>query len=339
MKTKLLIILSLAICGIANAQLTVNLSSTNVLCNGQCNGTATATTSGGTVPYTYLWSTTGQTTSAVSGLCPGTYSVTVTDALGFTAMATDTITEPPPFVTNFQPIYEFCPGTSATINSGIVGGTPPYTYLWYNGATTSTIGVYPIADTNYYSFTLVDSNGCTASDSMQILVLTAAFTYTVTGNTVNFSDHSTGTISAWNWSFPGGTPSSSNTQNPIVTYSTSGTYSVCLTVTLWLAGCTDTTCGTVVVTPMGIQHLSIDEEVSIYPNPFSSSTTLHTDNLLKNATLTVDNCFGQTVKQVKNISGHTVVFSRDNLACGLYFLHLIENNKTLAVDKLVITDK
>ena len=80
-------------------------------------------------------------------------------------------------------------------------------------------------------------------------------------------------------------------------------------------------------------------ELNVYPNPFSSSTTLRTDNLLKNATLTVYNLCGQTVKQIKNISGQTVILSRDNLPSGLYFIRLTEENKIIAVDKLVITDK
>jgi len=50
------------------------------------------------------------------------------------------------------------------------------------------------------------------------------------------------------------------------------------------------------------------------------------------------NLKGQTVAQIKNINGHTVVFSRDNLASGLYFVRLTEKNQTIAVDKLVITD-
>jgi len=79
--------------------------------------------------------------------------------------------------------------------------------------------------------------------------------------------------------------------------------------------------------------------LNISPNPFSSQTVLQINNYLNNATLTVYNSFGQTVKQIKNISGQTVVLSRDNLASGLYFIRLTENNKTLAVDKLVITDK
>ncbi|MBI3502444.1 MAG: T9SS type A sorting domain-containing protein [Bacteroidetes bacterium] len=53
----------------------------------------------------------------------------------------------------------------------------------------------------------------------------------------------------------------------------------------------------------------------------------------------MDNCFGQTVKQIKNISGQTVVFSRDNLASGLYFVRLTQDSKIIAVDKFVIADK
>jgi hypothetical protein len=93
------------------------------------------------------------------------------------------------------------------------------------------------------------------------------------------------------------------------------------------------------ITGTGINpELSPVSEFKIYPNPFSSQTTLQTDNLLQNATFTVDNFFGQTVKQIKNISGHTVTLSRDNLPSGLYFVRLTEGNKIIAVSKLVITD-
>ncbi|TAL59962.1 MAG: T9SS type A sorting domain-containing protein [Bacteroidetes bacterium] len=77
--------------------------------------------------------------------------------------------------------------------------------------------------------------------------------------------------------------------------------------------------------------------IKVYPNPFFAQTILQTDNFLYNATLTVDNCFGQTVKQIKNISGQTVILSCDNLPCGLYFLRLTEGNK-IYTDKLVISD-
>ena len=89
----------------------------------------------------------------------------------------------------------------------------------------------------------------------------------------------------------------------------------------------------------GINEIENYSRLSISPNPFSAQTVLQTDNLLKNATLSIVNCFGQTVSHIKNISVQTIVFSRDNLASGLYFVRLTEENKTIAVDKLVIADK
>ncbi|MBC7884492.1 MAG: T9SS type A sorting domain-containing protein [Saprospiraceae bacterium] len=80
------------------------------------------------------------------------------------------------------------------------------------------------------------------------------------------------------------------------------------------------------------------QSFKISPNPFNYQTTLQTDNLLINATLLVVNGFGQTVKQIENISGQTVTFFRDNLASGLYFVRLTEKNKFIAEDKLVIID-
>ncbi len=94
----------------------------------------------------------------------------------------------------------------------------------------------------------------------------------------------------------------------------------------------------VVNIPVFINDDSHIIKINIYPNPFSTQTTLRTDGLLKNATLTVYNSFGQTVKQIKNISGQTVTLFRDNFPSGLYFLRVTEENK-IYTDKLVITDK
>ncbi len=67
-----------------------------------------------------------------------------------------------------------------------------------------------------------------------IRAVTALFTANGTnpcpGSSVQFSDQSTGNVTSWAWSFPGGTPSTSTIQNPLVTYSASGTYNVTLTV-------------------------------------------------------------------------------------------------------------
>lgn len=56
----------------------VHVQNTANICAGTSNGTATATVTGGTIPYRYLWSN-GATTNSISGLAAGNYSVTVTD--------------------------------------------------------------------------------------------------------------------------------------------------------------------------------------------------------------------------------------------------------------------
>ena len=87
------------------------------------------------------------------------------------------------------------------------------------------------------------------------------------------------------------------------------------------------------------QEVKNDFSFSISPNPFSSQTVLQTAVFFHNATLAVYNCFGQTVKEIQNINGQTVTLFRDNLPSGLYFIRLTEENKIIAVDKLIITDK
>jgi hypothetical protein len=91
-------------------------------------------------------------------------------------------------------------------------------------------------------------------------------------------------------------------------------------------------------TSISENNTSIDDAWSIYPNPFSSQTTLLTNNLFKNATLTVCNSYGQILKQMNNLSGQTIIIQRENLSNGLYLLRLMQDGKIIATDKFVITD-
>jgi Secretion system C-terminal sorting domain len=91
-------------------------------------------------------------------------------------------------------------------------------------------------------------------------------------------------------------------------------------------------------TTLRINENKPKKSISIFPNPFISSTNIRTNDILKNATLTIYNAFGQLVKQVKNISGQSFTLSRDNLPSGLYSIRLTEENKTIAVEKLIIAN-
>jgi len=140
--------------------LVANTSSTNVSCFGGNNGTATASASGGSAPYTYLWSN-GQTSASLTGLAAGTYTVTVTDLKSCTKTSSTTITQPPVLVANTSSTDVSCfGGNNGTATASASGGTAPYTYLWSNGATTSTITGLPAA---VYNVTVTDANDCTAT--------------------------------------------------------------------------------------------------------------------------------------------------------------------------------
>ena len=86
------------------------------------------------------------------------------------------------------------------------------------------------------------------------------------------------------------------------------------------------------------EYSNISSQISIYPNPFSNTTTLKTNNLFENATFIVYNTLGEQVRKIDNITGQTFTFYRENLEQGIYFYHLKENNKMLSEDKLIICD-
>jgi hypothetical protein len=80
--------------------------------------------------------------------------------------------------------------------------------------------------------------------------------------------------------------------------------------------------------------------LTFYPNPFSSSTTLkwNSNKYLTQASLTIYNSMGQTVNQINNISGQEFILYRNELPAGLYIARLIENNKVVASERLLIVD-
>ncbi len=65
----------------------------DVTCNGGADGGVTASATGGSSPYIYLWNNSA-TTATISGVAAGTYTVTVTDANGCTSTSSKTVTEP-----------------------------------------------------------------------------------------------------------------------------------------------------------------------------------------------------------------------------------------------------
>lgn len=89
----------------------------------------------------------------------------------------------------------------------------------------------------------------------------------------------------------------------------------------------------------GMDETDFEDPVSVFPNPFSGQTTLRVEKYFKNATLMVYNSQGRSVKQMNNISGQEIIFTRDNFQEGLYLFRLTEGDKPIGSGKLLITDK
>ncbi|CAN5382809.1 hypothetical protein BH09BAC5_BH09BAC5_18050 [soil metagenome] len=131
MKHKLLFIL-LFISGIANAQLTVSLVSSSASCTLPCNGTVTVSASGGTAPYTYVMAPTVMTNSTgiFTGVCGGSYTVTVVDLIGNTGSYSGSIQlATPPIISGVVTSPVNAP-FNYRATATITGGNPPYYVVW-----------------------------------------------------------------------------------------------------------------------------------------------------------------------------------------------------------------
>ena len=218
-------------------------NSANVTCAGACDGWAAVTVTGGALPYTYSWSN-GCTSLTCTGLCAGTYTVVVTDNAGSVDSATVIITEPASFNISVTPSPGIYCASGDTVTLTASGAAA---YAWspnyeINDTTLAAVDIYPTADT-VYTVIGTDAFGCadTVTVSVQIssgaafAVFDADTTSGCDSITVTFTNFSINAI-GYAWSFPGGTPNTSNLQNPIVTFDSAGTFNVTLTA----YGCTDT---------------------------------------------------------------------------------------------------
>lgn len=145
--------------------LVVTAVGTPVTCFGNANGMANAMATGGTSPYVYSWSN-GDTTSSISNLGPGKYSITLTDTNGCISIDSTEISEPAILLANPVVTNVSCPGDS---NGSIIlipsGGTPPYAVSWTSGSTDS--ARYHLTS-GPYNYILTDHNNCIKGGGVSI---------------------------------------------------------------------------------------------------------------------------------------------------------------------------
>ncbi|TAL62963.1 MAG: T9SS type A sorting domain-containing protein [Bacteroidetes bacterium] len=118
--------------------------------NGSGSGTVTVT-AGTSPPYTYLWSSGGQTTATATGLAAGNHTVTITDSLGIISTTIFSVYNNIAVTASTASVT--CFGGNTGTSTATIGGTAPYTYLWSNGqtnqaATGLTVGIYTVTASN-----------------------------------------------------------------------------------------------------------------------------------------------------------------------------------------------
>ena len=132
---------------------------THNTCFGGNIGNVELVINGGTPPYSYNWNNAGSTNSnSIGNLQAGTYTVTVTDPNNCVGTGSFIINQPTviSIVDTIKHVSCFG-GNNASINVGVSGGTPPYSYSWSNAATTKNI---TNLSQGTYTLTITDANNC-----------------------------------------------------------------------------------------------------------------------------------------------------------------------------------
>lgn len=146
--------------------LMLSSATTSILCFGAADGTAAVQVVGGNAPFQWLWES-GQTDSLRTDLSAGTYTVTVTNALGCSNTLSLSLSEPTPLFLLPDSRAVRCFGAADGMASIVAsGGAGAYTYSWNNQELTDTITMLPAG---VYSVTVTDLNGCSAAET-EILV-------------------------------------------------------------------------------------------------------------------------------------------------------------------------
>jgi PKD repeat protein len=245
--------------------------------------------------------------------------------------------------------------TNGSITTTTTGGNPPFTYVWTpNVSTTSSASGLSVGN---YQVCVTDSLGCSACSNANIYLdtmnnnCTAYFTMypdTTQAHTYIAVNYSTGPPPLsyiWSW----GDGNYSYTEYPTHTYANAGAYTICLTISDSLYGCSNTYCvsdsimrttnsmiylSVIAPSASGIKPVETINNLSVYPNPVSNILTIN--YYLNNSSDIAINLFdmlGNKVSEMLNSNQsagqHAIEWNANTLTNGIYFLQIRANDKVI----------
>ncbi|MEI6817639.1 MAG: T9SS type A sorting domain-containing protein [Bacteroidota bacterium] len=334
-------------CYLSGCNLQLSTSVVNATCHTCANGTAHVSVANGFAPYTYTWNTSPiQTTAHATGLLPGTYTVCVIDGNGCTAChavyvdSTNCTSFHDSLLSVSNATCALCSDGSATIN--IVGGTTPYQYTWYTSPMQSTATATGLLYGSY-QVCVFDAAGCHLCDTAIIGTGNCSAHFNLYPDTnilhnyfaVNMASGATPISYDWNW---GDNSPHDFTPFPSHQYANAGYYNICLSITD-AVGCTSTYCNNfyllrtsntmvyvnvVSTLTTGLNSLAALNITSIFPNPATSSITVHQTAFKANQNFIITDVLGNKVyAQALNSDEETMDIS--HLNSGIYFYEINGN--------------
>lgn len=175
---------------VGSNQFDITANITNSNCPNTFNGAIDISANNPNPPLSFAWSN-GQNTEDISGLFPGDYTVSITNALGCSNTETFTVQSPPPFEFDTLIVMPNCGGgINGSLTLQVTGATPPYQYNW-QGAGFSDVNFLNNIPEGNYGVTVRDANGCEVSLLIPVTELRLRIDTSITRPTCNgFADGS-----------------------------------------------------------------------------------------------------------------------------------------------------
>ena len=291
----------------------------NISCFGGNNGSIDINVSGGTPLYSYLWSN-GATSEDISLLAAGSYSVVITDANGCSSNSTYTINEPNLIQDTAVVISVSCfGGNDGSIDISVSGGTPLYSYLWTNGATSEDVSSLTSGS---YSVVITDANGCSSNSTYIITEPSLLIVDSVVTSDISCFGGNDGSIDI---SVSGGTPLysylwSNGATSEDVSSLTSGSYSVVITDA---NGCSLNTTSYTITEPISIQNTSVVTPVSCFGSSDGSIDLTVTGGISPYSYLWSNGATSE------DVSG---------LVSGMYGVQITDNSGCVFIDSIFVSE-
>jgi hypothetical protein len=281
---------------------------------------------GGNSPYTVEWSN-GATATSLSGLSGGSYTISVSDALGCSIDSTFVVNVVTPTVFEGSVGHVVCNGESnGSIDLTILDGSPGYIFEWDNGMSSEDLyGLSP----GTYRVKITDGNGCSVYASYDVLEpeeLSATILVEQPSNIEN------GNIDL---SVEGGTLPYTYTWN-------TGDLSEDLyNISAGYYGATvidDNGCVLFIdETVQNINTASINDtesfSITVFPNPTKDLATITWESI-DVSHIVVINTSGQLVQSSNSFAQKS--FKTNALTQGVYFINITDNNNNKTTHKHIV---